>query len=66
MPDQQTTRYAGVGVTTLAQLTHRAEDKGDDIAFLAIQDEVESRPAAEREAYRREWIRQMGERRRGR
>ena len=40
----------------LARLTHDAEDRTDDLTFLAIQDEVERRPAAEREAYRLAWI----------
>lgn len=41
-------RYTGFGVTTLAQLTHRAEPEDDDITLPAIQAEVESRTAASR------------------
>jgi hypothetical protein len=43
----------------LARRTHAAEARGDDIEFLAVQAEVESRPASNQECYRRHWIRQM-------
>jgi len=46
----------GLGVLTLARLTHQAEDAGDDVTFLALQAEIEGRPAAEQEAYRLAWI----------
>lgn len=54
--------YAYCSVEELAALTHAAEDAGDDIAFLAIQAEVERRDGADQAAYRTAWIRQTGDR----
>lgn len=49
--------YEHCGITTLARLTHCAEDTEDDLTFMAIQNEVEQRPPLEQELYRREYIR---------
>lgn len=48
--------YQRAGVVALASETHDAEEAGDDLTFLAIQDEIERRRPAEREAYRLAWI----------
>jgi hypothetical protein len=48
---------SSASATTLAMMTHRAEERGDDITFLEIQSEVERRSPTEQEIYRREWIR---------
>lgn len=49
--------YQDLGVTTLAKLTHEAEDQEDDLTFLAIQNALEQRPEGERNIYRQEYLR---------
>lgn len=58
-----TAEYAGYGPLTLAMLTHEAEDSGDDIKFLAVQDAVGTLTWEEAEIYRLGYIDMM--RRRG-
>ncbi len=63
MLPQPTAEYAGHGPLTLARLTHEAEDSGDDIKFLAIQDAVAAFGSVEAHIYRTGYIDMM--RRRG-
>lgn len=44
-------KFIGLGPLTLARETHRAEDEGDDIDFLAIQDAVEMLTPVEQRIY---------------
>ncbi len=59
MPDRS---RAGTG--HLAALMHRALQRGDAAALAALRAECARRPAADQEAYRREWLRQCSLRRR--
>lgn len=51
-----------MGLTTLARLSHQAEDTGDDILLMQVADEVESRGEMEGRIFRAEYIRLQGER----
>ncbi len=59
MPD-----YSRAGAGHLAALIHRALERGDAAALAALRAECARRPAADREACRREWVRQCALRRR--
>ena len=51
-------KYVGLGPLSLARLTHKFEGE-DDIEFLAIQDAVSILQPAEREMYRRAYIKMI-------
>ena len=53
MPD-----HSRVGAGHLAALIHRALERGDVAALAILRAECARRPAADREACRREWVRQ--------
>jgi hypothetical protein len=56
MLPKPTPKYVGHGPLTLARLTHKFEDEGDDIEFLAVQDAVEALPKVEQEMYRQAYL----------
>jgi uncharacterized cupin superfamily protein len=58
--------YAGLDAAWLARLAHDAAERGNAASLGAIRAEIARRPAAEREACRREWIRQARGRERAR
>ena len=62
MSDPKATRYSRLDPAGLATAVHCAEDREDDVAPLAIMDEVERRAVPDRTAFRSAYISQHKER----
>jgi hypothetical protein len=54
---------AGLGLTTLARLSHEAEETSDDILLMQVADEVRSRGEPAVGIHRDEYLRLQAERR---